>query len=201
MYQMFEEEVWVLHPVVQLEKVKANIEVLYGFHAAAKTYGVTLKRFPDTDKVSESGRNILRMIFAICVTMKNGHSNALSQGLAEPAHRYADRLMWRPADLGTIKLFTLMVSLLRRSSHLRFHLHRSLITIIINLISSLSLTNLKGYIQFPCRAGCAGLSIRRHRSTALSRVGSASSRSTKTSIPKGRRSVHCDLGVLVCLHP
>ncbi|OOF96821.1 hypothetical protein ASPCADRAFT_167969 [Aspergillus carbonarius ITEM 5010] len=98
--RVYEEEMGIMYPVLDLQVLLQQVEVLYGGEAwprMAAGHGL------DADDV-----HILRLVFACALTAEAAGSSALAMGLFESVREVADNCVWGTAEIKNIIFLTLV---------------------------------------------------------------------------------------------
>lgn len=104
--RVYEEEMGVMYPVVELEELLQNVHLLYGPAGAGSWSRDHLVGELDSDDV-----NILRLVFACALTAEASGSSELAMSLFERVRDAADHYVWAPPEIKSITLLALVVSL------------------------------------------------------------------------------------------
>lgn len=96
--RVYEEEMGIMYPVLELEELLQQVEGLYGLSPR-------LPLRPGDDNV-----HILRLVFACALTAEASGRSELAMRLFESVRDVADDCVWSPPDIDRIILLTLVVS-------------------------------------------------------------------------------------------
>ncbi|KAL4952742.1 hypothetical protein BDW69DRAFT_17254 [Aspergillus filifer] len=107
--RVYEEEMGAMYPVVELEELLHNVEVLYGPTEAGiwpRAPGLVSDGGLDSDDV-----NILRLVFACALTAEASGSSELAMSLFDTVRDAADHYVWAAPEIKSITLLALVAIL------------------------------------------------------------------------------------------
>lgn len=109
--RVYEEEIGIMYPLVDIEKVTQQINLLYTFMEAALRTGFAQRGLPGSDGLQDDSTNILKMILAVTLIVEGSGQSDLGQRLYLSMKPVIDSKLWEPLDIRTIQLYGLVVSL------------------------------------------------------------------------------------------
>ncbi|PYI07721.1 C6 transcription factor [Aspergillus sclerotiicarbonarius CBS 121057] len=98
--RVYEEEMGIMYPVLDLQVLLQQVEWLYGGEAWPRVRG--------TDGLDGDDVHILRLVFACALTAEAAGSSALAMGLFESVREVADNCVWGAAEIKNIIFLTLV---------------------------------------------------------------------------------------------
>ncbi|KAL3476490.1 hypothetical protein BJX99DRAFT_258423 [Aspergillus californicus] len=105
--RVYEEEMGVMYPVVDLDELLHHVNLLYGSLEVAWQRGpVDVSDGLDSDDV-----NILRLVFACALTAEASGSSELAMGLFATVREAADHYIWAAPEIKSITLLALVAIL------------------------------------------------------------------------------------------
>lgn len=109
--RVYEEEIGIMYPLVDIEKVTQQINLLYTFMEAALRTGFAQRALPGSDGLQDDNTNILKMILAVTLIVEGSGQSDLGQRLYLSMKPVIESKLWEPLDIRTIQLYGLVVSL------------------------------------------------------------------------------------------
>jgi len=106
----YEEEVGMMYPMLNIEKIINQTTMLYTFLEAASRAGLAQRHLPGADAVNDDDTNILKMIFATQLIIEGAGQSDLARRLWESVRPAAERKFWDPVDTKGLTLLVLVVS-------------------------------------------------------------------------------------------
>ena len=106
--QVYEEEVGIMFPMLDLDKIISKVNLLYSFETSPPpdlANHVSSSTSVDTDDV-----NILKMILATSLTLEGSGESALGKTLFESARGACEMRLWDPVDINGLILLVIVVS-------------------------------------------------------------------------------------------
>lgn len=108
--RVYEEEVGLMYPFLDIEKIIGQVNLLYTFLEAATRTGLTRRAMPGPDSLTDDETNILKMILAVSLLVEGSGRSDLGKRLFETVRPTVEMRLWQPADMNTLKLVSLAVS-------------------------------------------------------------------------------------------
>ncbi|PYH41820.1 transcription factor domain-containing protein [Aspergillus saccharolyticus JOP 1030-1] len=108
--QVYEEEVGIMYPLVDIEQVAQQVNLLYTFMEAATRTGFAQRGLPGTDGLHDDNTLLLKMILAITLVIEGGGQSELARRLYLNVKPVAEAKIWDSLDIRTIQLYGLMAT-------------------------------------------------------------------------------------------
>ncbi|KAK2753937.1 hypothetical protein FQN54_007296 [Arachnomyces sp. PD_36] len=108
--RVYEEEVGLMYPLLDIEKIISQVNLLFTFLEAATRTGLTKRAMPGPDSVSDDETNILKMILAVALLIEGSGRSDLGNRLFETVRPTMEMRLWRPADMSMLKLVSLIAT-------------------------------------------------------------------------------------------
>lgn len=115
--RVYEEEIGIMYPLVDIGKITQQVNLLYTFMEAAMRTGFAQRGQPGSDGLQDDNTNILKMILATTLVVEGSGQSDLGLRLYLSMKPVVDSKLWEPLDIRTIQLYGLVVS--------HFHLSQS----------------------------------------------------------------------------
>jgi hypothetical protein len=160
---VWHDEMYVMYPILQVDKVLRYAEMLFTFVEAAARSGLMQGALPGSDAMMDDQISVLKLILAITLVLEGRGKDPLGEKLFANVHGVVDRCLSEPVSLHGIILLALTV----RNSYPTVQLCLSKI----------------GHVPFHQGRRSPGLANERPRCTPLFRAGPASSRHVHSSFP------------------
>ena len=107
---VYEEEMGVMYPVIEIDLILRHANLLYTFMDAATRAGVIQTSFPGADAINDDKTNMLKMALSLALMCEgNGQSN-LGQRLYDAVRDSMEAMLFGPVDVTALRLITLSVS-------------------------------------------------------------------------------------------
>lgn len=107
--RVYEEEIGIMYPIMNIEKVTHQTSLLYTFMEAATRTGFAQRALPGTDGLQDDDTNLLKMILATTLVVEGGGQSELGQQLYLSVKPIVEAKLWEPLDVKTVQLFGLVV--------------------------------------------------------------------------------------------
>ncbi|KAI9713879.1 MAG: hypothetical protein M1820_000609 [Bogoriella megaspora] len=104
---VYEEEMGLMYPVVNLEHVKRHANLLYNFTEAATKAGMIHVELAGSDAISDEKTNILKMVLALALISEGSGQSMLGQRLYESVQKPMESLLLGTVDIVGLRLITL----------------------------------------------------------------------------------------------
>lgn len=109
--RVYEEEIGIMYPLLDIEKLVAHANLLFTFLEAADRTGFANRLQPGADCPSDDDTNILKVVLAATLVVEGNGQSMLGNRFFENVKRTVEMKLWEPAEIKTIKLLSLVVSL------------------------------------------------------------------------------------------
>lgn len=106
---VYEDEMGLMYPVLDINKVTAHATKLYRFMEAAHRTGLMQQGMPGTDSIADEDTNILKMVLASALTVEGSGRSELGRRLFEYVQPAIDDLLLGSVGLKGIRLLTMTV--------------------------------------------------------------------------------------------
>jgi hypothetical protein len=108
--KVYEEEIGIMYPVVDIAKVTTQANLLYTFIEAATRTGFAQRGFPGCDGLHDESSIILKLILATTLVVEGGGQSELGQRLYLDVKPFIESKLWESHTIKTIQLFAIVVS-------------------------------------------------------------------------------------------
>ncbi|KAJ9217863.1 transcriptional regulator family: Fungal Specific TF [Paecilomyces variotii] len=105
--RVYEEEVGIMYPLINIEKVIQQTNLLYTFLEAATRTGFAERGLPGSDCLQDDDTTILKFILATTMIVEGNGENELGRRLFDSIAPVLQAKLWEPVDIKTIQLFAL----------------------------------------------------------------------------------------------
>ena len=107
--RVYEDEMGIMYPVVNIEEIIDRAKFLFTFTEAATKSGLIRTDRSGQDRLGSTDNNILKMILATALTVEaNGHSD-LGQALFDSVKDASEGRLWEPVELKGLILIVITV--------------------------------------------------------------------------------------------
>ncbi len=107
--RVWEDEMGMMYPVLDMEKVIANTQKLYDFMEAAYRTGLMQQGFPGADAIEDEDTNILKLILATAMTVEASGRSDLGRKMFDYVHPVIENLLLGSVGMNGIRLLVLTV--------------------------------------------------------------------------------------------
>ena len=128
--RLYEEEMGIMYPMLDLEKLISMASLLFTFTESAGKMGLIAKAKPG-DNLGTVDVNILKIVLAIALTIEGTGRSDLGRLLFDSVRGMSESRLWEPSDIKDLTLLVLVVSfssrlfcpsiLIWRQAHYHFH--------------------------------------------------------------------------------
>jgi hypothetical protein len=146
--RVYEEEIGIMYPVIDIDKVLKQANSLYKFIGASLRTGLGQPTLPGADTFDDEETTVLKMVMAITLTVEGHGRSELGQRFFDAAKPATDLKLVTAIDVKSVVLTVLTV----RSGCL-------------HAPTCSTLTFLVGHFLLPERRRSTGLAVHRHRRT------------------------------------
>ncbi|KAE8376506.1 fungal-specific transcription factor domain-containing protein [Aspergillus bertholletiae] len=108
--QIYEEEIGIMYPLFEIEKVTQQINLLYTFMEAATRTGFAQRALPGSDGLQDDNTNLIKMILATTLVVEGGGQSELGQRLYMSVKPVIESKIWEALDIKTIQLFGIVAT-------------------------------------------------------------------------------------------
>lgn len=107
--RVYEEEMGIMYPVLDLQQLLNQVEILYG-PVGAEAWSEASVQHNNNMKLNDYDVHILRLVLACAITAEASGNSDLAMRLFEDVQEVADNCVWGPPDIRGIMFLTLVVS-------------------------------------------------------------------------------------------
>jgi hypothetical protein len=107
---VWHEEMGVMYPILDIEKVSRYTELLFAFVEAATRSGLMQGALPGADAIMDEQTSILKLVLAITLILEGKGRDTLGEKLFENVHKVVEKTLSEPVGLHGINLLALTVS-------------------------------------------------------------------------------------------
>lgn len=111
--RVFEDEMGLMYPVLDINKVLDHATKLYRFMEAAHRTGLMQQGMPGADAIDDEETNILKLVLATALTTEASGRSDLGQRLFEVVQPAVENLMLGNCGVNAIRILVMAVSLAR----------------------------------------------------------------------------------------
>jgi hypothetical protein len=108
---VWHEEMGMMYPFLDIEKVIRHAERLFSFIEAASKAGLMQGALPGADAIEDDQTNILKMMLAIALILEGNGKDPLGERLFNNVLHVIERTLSEPVDLKSIHMLTISVSI------------------------------------------------------------------------------------------
>lgn len=129
---VWHEEMGVMYPILEIDKVLRYTEMLFTFVEAAARSGLMQGALPGADAIMDDQTSVLKLILAITLVLEGRGKDVVGEKLFENVHTVVEKTLSEPVSLHGINLLALTVScgpclkvfILTFIGHVSFHSRR-----------------------------------------------------------------------------
>ena len=107
--KVYEDEMGLMYPVLDINKIIAYAQKLYRFMEAAHRSGLMQQGLPGADSIEDEDTNILKMVMATAMTVEASGRSDLGRRMFEFVHPAIDKLLLGNVGIKGIRLLVLTV--------------------------------------------------------------------------------------------
>ncbi|GKZ62757.1 hypothetical protein AnigIFM50267_010167 [Aspergillus niger] len=112
--RVYEEEIGIMYPLVDIDQIAQQVNLLYTFMESAIRTGFAQRGLPGADGLTDDNTVLLKMILAITLVVEGGGQSELGQRLYLSVKPIAESKLWDTLDIRTIQLYGMIAT---------FHFH------------------------------------------------------------------------------
>jgi len=109
--KVYEEEIGIMYPVVDISTVTSQANLLYTFMEAATRTGFAQHSLPGADGLTDDNSVLLKSILATTLVVEGGGQSELGHRLYLTVKPVIESKLWEPHDIKNIQLFAIVVCL------------------------------------------------------------------------------------------
>lgn len=107
--KVYEEEIGIMYPLVDITTVINQANLLYTFMEAATRTGFAQRSLAGADSLSDESSILLKLILATTLVVEGGGQSDLGQRLYLSIKPVVESKLWEPHDIRNIQLFAIVV--------------------------------------------------------------------------------------------
>lgn len=107
--KVYEEEIGIMYPVVNVHNVTHQANLLYTFIEAATRTGFAGRGLPGADGLHDDSTILLKLILATTLVVEGGGQSELGRRLYLSVKPVIESKLWEPHDIKNIQLFAIVV--------------------------------------------------------------------------------------------
>ncbi|KAJ5095207.1 hypothetical protein N7532_007498 [Penicillium argentinense] len=108
--KVYEEEIGILHPVVDINTIVSQANLLYTFMEAATRTGFAQRGLPGSDSLQDDNTILLKLILATTLVVEAGGQSDLGQRLYLSIKPIIESKLWEPRDIRNIQIFAIVAT-------------------------------------------------------------------------------------------
>lgn len=108
--RVYEDEMGLMYPILDVEKVVAYATKLYRFMEAAHRTGLMQQGFPGADALDDEDTNLLKLVLATAMTVEGSGRSDLGQRMFEYVQPAIDQMLLGNVGVKAIRLLAMTVS-------------------------------------------------------------------------------------------
>lgn len=107
--RVYEEEIGIMYPLVDIDQVTHQVNLLYTFMEAAMRTGLMHRGLGGADGLEDDSTNLIKLILATTLIVEGGGESELGRRLYLSVKPVIESKIWETLDVKTIQLLGLMV--------------------------------------------------------------------------------------------
>ncbi|KAL5000621.1 fungal-specific transcription factor domain-containing protein [Aspergillus recurvatus] len=108
--RVYEEEIGIMYPLVDIDHVVQQVNLLYTFMEAAIRTGLMHRGLAGADGLEDDSTNLIKLILATTLVVEGGGQSQLGQRLYMSVKPVVESKIWDTLDIKTIQLLGLMAT-------------------------------------------------------------------------------------------
>ncbi|KAL5334428.1 fungal-specific transcription factor domain-containing protein [Aspergillus crustosus] len=108
--RVYEEEIGIMYPLVEIGKITHQVNLLYTFMEAAMRTGLMTGWRPGSDGLEDDISSLIKLILAVTLIVEGGGQSELGRRLYLSAKPTIEAKIWDTLDMKTIQLLGLMAT-------------------------------------------------------------------------------------------
>ncbi|OAX82889.1 hypothetical protein ACJ72_02757 [Emergomyces africanus] len=108
--RVYEREIGVMYPFLDIEKLITHTNLLFTFLEAASRTGFAKRFKPGPDMLTDDETCILKMVLAIMLIVEGDGQSTLGTRFFTSTKQRIEMKLWEPTDIRTIQMFILMAT-------------------------------------------------------------------------------------------
>ncbi|KAJ6024430.1 hypothetical protein N7540_005227 [Penicillium herquei] len=108
--KVYEEEIGIMYPLVDITTVTNQANLLYTFMEAATRTGFAQRGLPGADSLLDDNSILLKLILATTLVVEGGGESDIGQRLYHSIKPVIESKLWGPHDIRNIQLFAIVAT-------------------------------------------------------------------------------------------
>ncbi|KAJ5719511.1 hypothetical protein N7493_007089 [Penicillium malachiteum] len=108
--KVYEEEIGIMYPLVDITTVTNQANLLYTFMEAATRTGFAQRGLPGADSLHDDNSILLKLILATTLVVEGGGESDIGQRLYHSIKPVIESKLWGPHDIRNIQLFAIVAT-------------------------------------------------------------------------------------------
>ncbi|PYI10363.1 fungal-specific transcription factor domain protein [Aspergillus sclerotiicarbonarius CBS 121057] len=108
--RVYEEEIGIMYPLVDIDQIAQQVNLLYTFMESAMRTGFAQQGLPGMDGLTDDNTLLLKMILATTLVVEGGGQSELGQRLYLSVKPIAESKLWESLDIKTIQLYGMIAT-------------------------------------------------------------------------------------------
>ncbi|CAL5874018.1 uncharacterized protein PFLUO_LOCUS8304 [Penicillium psychrofluorescens] len=108
--KVYEEEIGIMYPVVDINQITHQVNLLYTFMEAATRTGFAQQGLPGSDGLNDDSTVLLKLILATTLVVEAGGQSELGTRLYLSVKPVIESKLWEPHDIKNIQLFSIVAT-------------------------------------------------------------------------------------------
>ncbi|KAL2833256.1 fungal-specific transcription factor domain-containing protein [Aspergillus cavernicola] len=108
--RVYEEEIGIMYPLVDIEQITHEVTLLYTFMEAALRTGLMHQGLRGTDNLEDDSTSLIKMVLATTLIVEGGGQSELGRRLYLSVKPVIESKIWETLDVKTIQLLGLMAT-------------------------------------------------------------------------------------------
>ena len=109
--RVYEEEIGMVYPILDIERTMSKAKVLYDFMESAARTGLFSPETSDSDDLNDDDSVILKMVLAVASTIEGSGRSELGQKLFGTVQAVCGARLWQPVSVKGLMLLVIVVSI------------------------------------------------------------------------------------------
>ena len=107
--RVYDEEVGVMYPMLDIEKCLTKIHMLFNFMESAVRTGLVSRAVAGTDSLQDEDTNIVKMVLATALVIEGCGRSELGQKLFDSVKTVCGEMLWQPVYVKGLMLLVITV--------------------------------------------------------------------------------------------
>lgn len=111
--RVYEEEIGIMFPMFEIEKVIERIHLLFKFAESATRNGLLDHSLPGSDSIDTDDVNIIKILLATTLTIEGSGESELGRMLFDSVREASQSTLWEPVEIKGLILLAIVVGIHR----------------------------------------------------------------------------------------